>query len=52
MWAPVRWIEIPNPTFVSGTDQKPLKAKYKGRTAYKDKLERAKPGYIRELYVP
>ena len=36
--------------FVSGADQHPLKAHYKGRTAYTDKLEKAFPGYIRELY--
>ena len=35
---------------VSGVDQHPLRAHYKGRTAYTDTLERAHPGYIRELY--
>ena len=35
---------------MSGVDQHPLRAHYKGRTAYTYKLERAHPGYIRELY--
>ena len=36
--------------FISGADQRPLRSKHKGRTAYTDKLERSHPGYIRELY--
>ena len=44
------WATRLDAAFVSGADQHPLKAHYKGRTAYTDKLEKACPGYIRELY--
>ena len=44
------WATRLDAAFVSGADQHPLKAHYKGRTAYTDKLEKACPGYIRALY--